>query len=722
MSSEEIFLLIKKNEFKKLEEIFKTNNNIDLDIHDKNYNYIIHYLIIFNQIDLIKILLNKNIRLDVLDFDGRTILYYPIKFNYKELFSILIEYNKKIIGISIIDIKDNLGNTALHYATVLNNIDIVKQLIDNNADPLIRNNDNDNVLHVALKYNRNEIIEYIISKLININFLTSSGENLLQLAISYQNIYIANLLIEKRKINLNNQENDYGTTAIQQLIIQNNIKLFKKAISFGANINQQDIYGNTSLIYISSEKNEDLFDCLLSYDNLNYNLTNIDGETSLHIILNKNKNLSKNIIKKIIKNTDLNIQDNDGKTCLYLLIYYDLIIEFSDILVNKELNIFIYDKNNVSINDLIDKSSKKNSIIEIIIDSYYNSLINNNKKLKLDWEIWCGNNISEKIKTINKLKDNVNICKQKIKEVIINEKKSIPNINSINLIIDNGIFVNTCYYTGNTIDILFGILFLYRKFKSNGLNLLLQCPLTKNDDLIIYYKSIGLDFDYKLDFINFEILWSFQKLLFPINFEVNMIKLMKISKYIVIPIGIEISKGSHANILFFDVKNKILERFEPNGANEPKEFNYNSNLLDKLIAIKFSKIDPNIIYNTPNNYLPIIGFQIIENINENKCKRIGDPNGFCGIWCIWWVYQKLKHTQIDSSTLSLELIKELKLKNISFKNYIRNFSKNITDLRDHYLKEYKLDINDWIVGNYDDNILKKIDQEICKEYSHIKII
>ena len=40
MSSEEIFLLIKKNEFKKLEEIFKTNNNIDLDIHDKNYNYI----------------------------------------------------------------------------------------------------------------------------------------------------------------------------------------------------------------------------------------------------------------------------------------------------------------------------------------------------------------------------------------------------------------------------------------------------------------------------------------------------------------------------------------------------------------------------------------------------------------------------------------------------------------------------------------------------------
>ena len=717
MSSEEIFLLIKKNEFKKLEEIFKTNNNIDLDIHDKNYNYIIHYLIIFNQIDLIKILLDKNVRLDVLDIDGRTILYYPIKFNYKELFNILIQYNKKIIGISIIDIKDNLGNTALHYATVLNNINIVKELIINNTDPLIRNNSNENVLHVALKYNRNDIIEYIISKPININFLTSNGENLLQLAISYQNIYISNLLIEKTKINLNNQEKDYGTTSLQQLIVQSNIKLFKKAVSFGANINQQDMYGNTSLIYISTETNEELFNCLLSYDNLNYNLTNINGETSLHIILSKNKNLSNHIIKKIVKNTDLNIQDNDGKTCLYLLIYHDLILEYTDILVNKELNIYIHDKNNVSIYDLIDKSLKKNIIIQIIIDSYYNSLINNNNKLKLDWEIWCGNNISEKIKTINKLKNNIDICKQKIKEVIINEKKSIPSIDSINLVIDNGIFVNTCYYTGNTIDILFGILFLYNKFKLSGLNLLIHCPLTKNDNLILYYKSIGLDFDYKLDFINFELLWSFQKLLFPINFEENMIKLIKISKYIIIPIGIEVSKGSHANILFFDVKNKILERFEPNGANEPKELNYNSNLLDKLIATKFSKIDPNITYNTPNNYLPIIGFQIIENIYENKCKRIGDPNGFCGIWCIWWVYQKLKHPQINSSTLALELIKELKLKNINFKNYIRNFSKNITDLRDQYLKKYKLDINDWIVGNYDDDILEKLDIEICKVYS-----
>ncbi len=718
MSIKEIFSLIKENKFKKLEDLIIKNDDIKLDVHDENYNYLIHYLIMFNQYELLKLSLEKNIRLDVLDIDGRTILYYPIKFNYKNIFDLLIEQNKKIIGISIIDIKDNLGNTALHYAVVLNNFSMVKDLINNNADPLIRNNEGDNVLHMGLKYNRNEIIEFIVNKNININFLTKTGETLLQLAVSYQNNIISLFLIENTKINLNNAEKDFGTTVLQQLIVQNNITLFKKAISYGANINQQDFYGNTSLIYISTETNIELFNCLLSYDNLNYNLTNIDGETSLHIILTKNINLPKNIISKIIKNTDLNIQNNNGKSCLYLLIENKLFLDFYDILANKELNIFIYDKNNISIYDLIQKDNNKNIIINYIIDSYYNFLLNNSDKLKLDWEIWCGNNISDKIKTINKFKNNEEICKQKIKEVIIEEKKSIPNINSYNLIIDNGVFVNTCYYTGSTIDILFGLLFLNNKY-NNELNLVLECPLTENDNLVSYYKSIGLDFEFKLDFINFEILWSFQKLFFPINFEQNIITLIKKSKYIVIPIGIETSKGSHANILFYDVKNKILERFEPNGANEPKEFYYNSTLLDKLIATKFSKIDPNITYNVPHNYLPIIGFQIIENIYENKCKRIGDPNGFCGIWCIWWIYQKLKTPYIESSKLALELIKELKLKNINFKNYIRNFSKNVTDLRDTYLKKYNLDINDWIVGNYDDSILKKIDNEICKKYSKI---
>jgi ankyrin repeat protein len=208
----QIFTLIKQNKFKNLEELLIKNKDINLDVCDENNNYIIHHLINLNKIDLVKILLDRNIRLDILDIDGRNILYYPIKFNYTELLDLLLEYNNKIIGIPIIDIKDNLNNTPLHYGTLLNNLEIVKKLIDNNADPFLKNKNNDNVLELALKYGYNKIIEYILNKNPNLNFLTDTGETFLQLSIIYQNDYIINLLISKHNININNQEKEYCTS------------------------------------------------------------------------------------------------------------------------------------------------------------------------------------------------------------------------------------------------------------------------------------------------------------------------------------------------------------------------------------------------------------------------------------------------------------------------------------------------------------------------------
>ena len=54
----------------------------------------------------------------------------------------------------------------------------------------------------------------------------------------------------------------------------------------------------------------------------------------------------------------------------------------------------------------------------------------------------------------------------------------------------------------------------------------------------------------------------------------------------------------------------------------------------------------------------------------------------------------------------------IKLDNQSFKSIIRNFSKKITILRDTYLKKYKLDINDWIVGNMKDDTINLLEKEI----------
>jgi ankyrin repeat protein len=558
-------------------------------------------------------------------------------------------------------------------------------LLKSGANPLITDNNGNNVLHLALQNNNIDIIKFLIDK-IPLNFLTNNNETILQLALSYGRYDIFTLLI-KKKINLNNQEKEYGLAIIHQSIINNNPTITKLIIDNGADINLQDYHGNTALIYSINDVLIEQINILILCSELNYNLTNINGNTGLHIILENIDNFPENIIKIFIENTNLNIQNNDGNTCLHLL-NKDLLKKYENIFEKKELNIFIKNNNN--------KTPDVNNI-NIIVNSYYNSLLKHKNNLVLDWEKECDKNNNE-IK-----------CKEKIKETINKEHRSIPKYNDSDLIFDSGIFVNVCYYTGASIDILFGLLYLYQEF--NYINLIIDYPLTHNTELENYFKSLGINYNYKLDFCNFEINWSFQKIIYPTYFDYEIKNKIKNNSYIIIPIGIETVIGSHANILFYDVKNKIIERFDPSGAYEPKNLNYNAELLDNILEKKFKEFD-DITFIRPKDYLPTIGLQILENIEEYKSKRIGDPNGFCGVWCIWWIYHKLKNINIDSKTLIDKLIKEIKFQNMSFKNVIRNFSKNISDLRDTFLQKYNSDINDFIIGNYTNELLIKLEKDI----------
>jgi ankyrin repeat protein len=706
-----IFNLIKLKNFTKVKELIINDKKLNVNIHDEQNNYLIHYILLNNQYDILELLLKRNIRLDILDTDGRTILYSTIKYNYIDLLELLLKYNSELIGISIVDIKDKIGFTTLHYCVILNNYDCLKLLIKYNANPLIKDNNGYNTLHLSLHYDNNKILKYLI-EIVKLNFLTNNHETLLQLACVYKNIEIINLLLQKQ-IDLNNQENEYGLSIIHQSIALNQPSITDKIIKNGADINLQDFYGNTALMYAINDKLIECIQVFINYSHLNYDLTNSYGETALHLIFKDYETFVDydNIISALIKNTDLNIQDNNGNTCLYFIVTNNLVEMYKDILEQKELNIFIKDINNVSSYDFIKDNQK---LINIIINSYYNYLKKNKDKLIIDWEIWCANDDNDKLKKLQITGTNDEKCKKQINNIIMKENRSIPKVTNIDLILDNGIFVDTCYYTGAPIDILFGLVFLYNTFKKDELNIIVNYPLTHNKPLEEHFKSLGINYNYKLDFCNFEIIWSYQKLIFPTYF-IHELKLkIKTNLYIVIPIGIELHNGAHANILFYDVKKSTIERFEPNGANQPKGFNYNSGLLDQLLEIQFKNINPKIKYIKPSEYLPIIGFQILENINNTKCTRIGDPNGFCGIWCIWWIYHKMKNINIDSKTLALKLINEIKFKNISFKTLIRNFTKSITDLRDDLLKKHKIDINDFIVGNYTSDILNKLEKDIIK--------
>ena len=713
-----LFDLIKNQEYDKIIKILKEDSDIEINIQDNFNNYFIEYVLDTGNIKLIKAVLSKDVLLDIIDTNGTTLLYNTIKLNKIEILKLLIESSNNTIGINIIDKKDIRGRTPLHYCIIFNNMDAFHLILDNNGDPYIPNKDGLNIFFYCLKYNRNKMLLYLFEKYSKFNIKNNNGENLLQSAISYSNDEIINYLLDNTSINLNNQTTEYGTNALHLLTVTNKTELVKKIIKLGADITISDFIGNNLLHYSIEEQNDELINYYLELNKINLNLTNLEGNTPLHMYLIEHKNINKKILEILINNSNLNIQNHKGDTVLHLLIRLNLIDRFTDILVKKPLNIFIQNYNGKSIYDLY---NDKNKLLILISESYYNNLIT--KKLTVDWEIKCSlikdNKLTEytgkvDLNKLDKLK-NRNDCINKIKDVILKENRSIPkNNNNINFDFDSGMVIDDCFFSGFPIDTLFGLVWLKKMYPQ--ISLILDYPLSSNDNVIEYYNKMGIDFNYKLEFINIMILWVNQKIFFPEYFDVVVQKNIKEgTNIIIIPIGIETALGAHTNILFWDVKKNIIERFEPNGKNPPLGFDYNPKLLDIFILQKIKTFSENITYLKPTDYLPTIGFQVIENLDNERCKKIGDPNGFCTVWCIWYCYQKLLNLEIPSKKLVEQLINNIKFEAKSFKIVIRNFSKNISNLRDQYLKKININIHDWVLTNYTEEDINKLEKIILKK-------
>ena len=81
------------------------------------------------------------------DMYGRNILHYLVIFHYYTPIQNLLKYimdSPRYYKINnIINMKDKLGNTPLHYAVMFKFNDVAELLIKNGADPKIKNNEGD---------------------------------------------------------------------------------------------------------------------------------------------------------------------------------------------------------------------------------------------------------------------------------------------------------------------------------------------------------------------------------------------------------------------------------------------------------------------------------------------------------------------------------------------------------------------------------------------------
>lgn len=706
---------------------------IDLNVKDRNGNYLLYLAVIKNDLKIVKNLIENRIKLDIIDSDGYSILYIPIKLNYSQMIDLLLNSDNNLIGISLVNIKDKFNETPLFYAIKYTNIDIIKRLLSNGADPNFKNKNYMNSLHKSILKKNLDIVRLVLPYINNINNKTITGYTALQLSCSLHLIEISELLLINGA-EPNVYEFEYEIYPIFYPVIENNNKLTTLLLKYGSDINRQDYLGNTILHYSIINDNIELLNCIFNKatviknnnsifdENINNksqplfigdthkiiiysNIVNVDGFTICHSMLYK-EDVTKYVtfLEKIISQFDLNYQDNNGNTILFLLVKNNLWLQFSNILKNKKLNIYITNNNNQTIFDIVNLEYKK-QFLKLISTSYLYILLQHPDNWTHVWQNKCS------------MDSNTDECLKLIKHEIKNNKTSIPiKKTNITVSIYNDLSTNFTSFTGSLLDTLCGYKYLLLKYPRCA-TILSRDQTKSTEQTYISYETYGVDVNLKQHIIFFEIIWLYQRIILPPNFEKTFIRFLKsnLCDFIIIPIGIILSNGNHSNALLYNKKNNTIERFEPHGSSYPNKFNYNPKLLDETLFTIFSNIiydniNNNIIikYVQPVDYLPKIGFQNLDNIEISLNKNIGDPNGFCTMWCIWYLDYRLQHSELTPFNLVKKLINDIKQNNYSFRTIIRNYSTNITTLRDQYLLTIDKNINEYINNKFTQDELNNL--------------
>lgn len=293
----------------------------------------------------------------------------------------------------------------------------------------------------------------------------------------------------------------------------------------------------------------------------------------------------------------------------------------------------------------------------------------------------------------------------------LNNKQN--NLSQINVL--NKKMASETKFGGYPLDLLFGIIYLKTKHPTS-----LALPfdikkllITYSDDLqdrypftfigCIFYKCsesiIQQDkFNngkYKFNQKDFEIELPGKATIIEFKDLIRNAKKRK-KRFTIIPLifrwSCEYEFEGHANILIFDFKNNIVERFEPYGfiSTFTKEEETVSSAFNDNFKKMLHKIDPLLTF-LDQSALLRKGPQFVEENQVSKTKflnKASDPEGFCGAWSLWYADLRLSNPDKEPRDL-LEIAVDSIAETKKLREFIRNYSLFLVKERYKFLKKIK---------------------------------
>jgi len=351
---------------------------------------------------------------------------------------------------------------------------------------------------------------------------------------------------------------------------------------------------------------------------LDYKFKDHEGINYVGMVLNNNM-LTKNNIPEIFNKINDTILKESPDYC------------WNNININKETNLF--------------------NIIELPFNKYSQYL--ENRKLNVN--------------IMNRMNESVlMLASGKWKAFLTKFKTNIITERSSDIDIEINPYQHITKFTANMFDIIIYFIYLSKKYKNLYIPEIIDSYLFSPDiTWIVKYDNTLQQLDIK------------QELLTMIN---NTIKQNKYS-FGLLFLSIKMSESLlHANIILYDFKNHTIERFEPYGDDGKTD------KLDSLLKEVLTH-DNKFKYLRPKDFLPRPGYQLLSNENDSSRIKNGDFGGFCLGWCIWYVEHRIRNEKIKPKTLNNKTMEKLLRLDDTLIEYIRNYSNKLYEEKFKISKE-----------------------------------
>ncbi len=296
------------------------DSGADINMQNKQGNTALIYAV-RNRTDLniISFMLKQKADPNLANKNGETALHIAARYNSNERITSALTEEK---GINL-EAKDILGNTPLIGAAYNENHLVISVLLQAGADIKAKNANNQNGLEIASLYNKNPKAALTFLSLIP---TVENPKNILELAAKNPNAEVKTSLEEMMPYKASSAASAasaqnaapwYSSEDFQSAVIKSDIKLLKKSLSGGLNLNamQPGSVEISALMFAAARsKNASVIYTLVKAGG-DVTIRNKNGDSALSVAALVNKNAD--IVEALISSgADVNAKDNSGVSVL----------------------------------------------------------------------------------------------------------------------------------------------------------------------------------------------------------------------------------------------------------------------------------------------------------------------------------------------------------------------------------------------------------------------